>query len=111
MNHSSSVLYIFSILQQHFSTTFLSTGNHNWVGSNFANNAGAGLVLRMTDGAQNGGTILDQVKAAFERDWRSRSAKSLQGHRDPQGKLQHLHQDRIHIGGKEGKERNELLYL
>lgn len=111
MNHSSCVLNILTILQWHWSTACLSTGNHNWVGSNFAKNAGAGLVLRMTGGTQNGMTVLDQVKAAFERDWRSRSTKSLQGHREQQGKFGHLHQDRIHIGDKEEKERNEPLYL
>lgn len=98
-------------MSRHSSTAYLSTGNHNWVGSNFANNAGAGLVLRMTDGAQNGATVLDQVKAAFERDWRSRSTKSLQGHRDQQARVGHLHQDKIHIRDKEEKERNEPLYL
>lgn len=89
----------------------MSTGNHNWVGSNFANNAGAGLVLRMTEAAQNGPTVLDQVKAAFERDWRSRSTKSLQVHRDQQGKVGHLRQDKIHDGEKREKEHNELFYL
>lgn len=87
------------------------TGSHNWVGSSFANNVGVGLVLRITDGAPNGATVLDQVKAAFERDWRSRFARSLQGRVDQQAKVSHLHQGKAHTGDKEEKERNEPLYL
>lgn len=89
----------------------MSTGNHNWIGSNFASNAGTGLVLRMMDTAQNGATLLDQVKAAFERDWRSRSTKSVQVHKDQQSKVGYLHQDKIHNGEKWEKEHNELFYL
>lgn len=65
----------------------------------------------MAEAAQDGVTVLDQVKAAFERDWRSRSTKSLQVHREQQGKVGHLRQDKIHNGDKWGKERNELFYL
>lgn len=90
----------------------VSTGNHGWVGSDFSSNAGVGLVLRMQNSVQdNDLTIVDQVKAVFERDWRSRYAKSLQGNRDQPGKFSHLHQGKIHIENKEEKEWNDLLYL
>ncbi|KAG7214472.1 hypothetical protein INR49_023069, partial [Caranx melampygus] len=54
-------------------------GNLDWVGSDFAINAGAGLVVQMENSPKDRGvTILEHIKAAFERDWRSRYAKSLQ---------------------------------
>uniref|UniRef100_H3D3F4 Phospholipase D family member 5 n=1 Tax=Tetraodon nigroviridis TaxID=99883 RepID=H3D3F4_TETNG len=53
-------------------------GNHNWVGSDFAISAGVGLVVQMKNSVPKGAaTILEHVRAAFERDWRSRYAKSL----------------------------------
>ncbi|KAK7930291.1 hypothetical protein WMY93_006686 [Mugilogobius chulae] len=58
----------------------LYIGNHNWVGSDFAINAGVGLVIMMQNNLNNKGrTILGQVRAAFDRDWRSRFAKNQQG--------------------------------
>ncbi|XP_055013984.1 inactive phospholipase D5 [Boleophthalmus pectinirostris] len=58
----------------------LYIGNHNWVGSDFAINAGVGLVIMMQNNLKNRGrTIIGQVRAAFDRDWRSRYAKSHQG--------------------------------
>lgn len=90
----------------------LSTGNHDWVGSDFAVNAGVGLVVRMEDSDYNTGvTILDRVKATFDRDWRSRYAKNLQGNKDQQGKHRHLHQRKIHIETKEQNEWNDPLSL
>uniref|UniRef100_A0A4W6CAG2 Phospholipase D family member 5 n=1 Tax=Lates calcarifer TaxID=8187 RepID=A0A4W6CAG2_LATCA len=60
-------------------------GNHDWVGSDFAINAGVGLVLQMKNSfTDSRATIVEYVKAAFERDWRSRYAKSLQGSKDQQ---------------------------
>uniref|UniRef100_A0A3B5LZK6 Uncharacterized protein n=1 Tax=Xiphophorus couchianus TaxID=32473 RepID=A0A3B5LZK6_9TELE len=48
-------------------------GTHDWVGSDFAINAGVGLVVRMKDSTKDtGATILEHIKASFERDWRSR---------------------------------------
>uniref|UniRef100_A0A3Q3WLM8 PLD phosphodiesterase domain-containing protein n=1 Tax=Mola mola TaxID=94237 RepID=A0A3Q3WLM8_MOLML len=88
----------------------LYIGNHDFVGSDFAVNAGVGLVVKMKSSVQDtGATIVEQIKAAFERDWRSRYAKSLQGHRDQQGKFRNLHQAKVHTGNKEGKEWNEPL--
>nr|XP_020451961.1 inactive phospholipase D5-like [Monopterus albus] len=56
----------------------LYIGNHDWVGSDFAFNAGVGLAVTMKKGLKDSGvTILEHVKAAFERDWRSHYAKSL----------------------------------
>ncbi|KAM6939851.1 inactive phospholipase D5 [Xenentodon cancila] len=66
-------------------------GNHDWVGSDFAINAGVGLVVKMKGSPKDEGeTVLEHIKAAFERDWNSRYAKSLQGSKDQQGKYRHL---------------------
>lgn len=55
-----------------------STGNHDWVGSEFAVDAGVGLVVMTKSSPKDQGlTILDHVKAVFERDWSSRYTKSL----------------------------------
>uniref|UniRef100_I3KRJ3 Phospholipase D family member 5 n=1 Tax=Oreochromis niloticus TaxID=8128 RepID=I3KRJ3_ORENI len=52
-------------------------GNHDWVGSDFAINAGVGLVVKMNGSSGDRGvTILEHVKATFERDWRSRYAQT-----------------------------------
>ncbi|XP_071764865.1 inactive phospholipase D5 isoform X2 [Centroberyx gerrardi] len=66
-------------------------GNHDWVGSEFAFNAGVGLVVKMKHSLKDRGvTILEQVKAVYERDWRSRYAKSLQGSKDQEAKYRNL---------------------
>uniref|UniRef100_A0A8C6USK8 Uncharacterized protein n=1 Tax=Neogobius melanostomus TaxID=47308 RepID=A0A8C6USK8_9GOBI len=50
----------------------LYIGNHNWAGSDFAINVGVGLVLMLQNNLKNRArTILGQVRAAFDRDWRS----------------------------------------
>ncbi|XP_044046863.1 inactive phospholipase D5 isoform X2 [Siniperca chuatsi] len=80
-------------------------GNHDWVGSDFAINAGVGLVVKMKNNLKESGvTVLEHVKAAFERDWRSRYAKSLKGNKDQQGTYRNLQQAKIHM---ETKEENE----
>lgn len=84
---------------------FVLTGSHDWVGSDFAINAGVGLVVKMKDSLhERGVTILEHVKAAFERDWRSRYAKSLQGNKDQHDKYRYLNQGKIRL---ESKEENE----
>ncbi|XP_036410338.1 inactive phospholipase D5 [Megalops cyprinoides] len=53
-------------------------GNFDWVGNEFAFNAGAGLVISQAQGVDDRtATIVGQVKAAFERDWYSRYTRIL----------------------------------
>uniref|UniRef100_A0A672GIS4 Uncharacterized protein n=1 Tax=Salarias fasciatus TaxID=181472 RepID=A0A672GIS4_SALFA len=59
------------------------TDSAAYIGVDFAYNAGVGLVVRMKDGPEERGeTILQQLRAAFERDWGSRYAKTLPGSKD-----------------------------
>ncbi|KAM4597502.1 inactive phospholipase D5-like, partial [Polymixia lowei] len=84
-------------------------GNHGWVGSEFAFNAGVGLVIKMKHSFRDRGvTILEHIKAAFERDWRSRYSKSLQGSKDKEGKHRNLQQAELksHMKTEEDKARN-----
>ncbi|XP_057699975.1 inactive phospholipase D5 isoform X1 [Corythoichthys intestinalis] len=64
-------------------------GNHNWVGNEFSDNGGVGLVVQMKNG---GGKVLEQIKTAFDRDWTSPYSKSLLGNKDQDNKYRHLHQ-------------------
>uniref|UniRef100_G3Q6A8 Si:ch211-194e18.2 n=1 Tax=Gasterosteus aculeatus TaxID=69293 RepID=G3Q6A8_GASAC len=83
--------------------------NHDWVGSDFAINTGVGLVVKMKNSPEGSG-VLEDFKAAFERDWRSRYAKSLQGHKDHhQGKYRNLHGVKMKSQTKEENERNDPL--
>ncbi|XP_061686918.1 inactive phospholipase D5 isoform X2 [Syngnathoides biaculeatus] len=66
----------------------LYIGNHNWVGNEFSDNGGVGLVVQMKN---RGGKIMEQLKAAFERDWTSPYSKSLLGNQDRYDKYGHLH--------------------
>ncbi|KAM9314488.1 inactive phospholipase D5-like [Pholidichthys leucotaenia] len=87
-------------------------GNHDWVGSDFAINAGAGLVLKMKGSPEDRGvTILEHLKATFERDWRSRYSKSLQGSKDQQGKYRNLQPANNHMETKGGNEWSYPLSL
>ncbi|XP_056122994.1 inactive phospholipase D5 isoform X1 [Rhinichthys klamathensis goyatoka] len=53
-------------------------GNLDWVGSEFAVNAGAGLVIQESENQQKGqDSIVEQLTGAFERDWFSPYTISL----------------------------------
>ncbi|KAM4607433.1 inactive phospholipase D5 [Polymixia lowei] len=59
-------------------------GNLDWVGNEFIFNAGAGLVISQPEGIEErNSTIVEQLKAAFERDWFSRYTRSLQTNKIP----------------------------
>ncbi|XP_077428284.1 inactive phospholipase D5 isoform X1 [Vanacampus margaritifer] len=64
-------------------------GSHNWVGNEFSNNGGVGLVVQMNNSR---GKIMEQMKAAFERDWTSPYSKSLLGNKDRYNKYKNLPQ-------------------
>ncbi|XP_007670623.1 inactive phospholipase D5 isoform X2 [Ornithorhynchus anatinus] len=52
-------------------------GNFDWVGNDFTQNAGAGLVIGQAD-AGNETSVIKQLKDVFERDWYSPYAQNLQ---------------------------------
>ncbi|XP_029031715.1 inactive phospholipase D5-like [Betta splendens] len=57
-------------------------GNLDWVGNDFTFNAGAGLVVSQPEGTEErNSTVVEQLKAAFERDWFSRYTRSLQANK------------------------------
>ncbi|XP_063064968.1 inactive phospholipase D5 [Engraulis encrasicolus] len=57
----------------------LYIGNLDWVGNEFTFNAGTGLVIQPSaEHPDDRPAILDQMKSAFERDWFSWYARSLQ---------------------------------
>ncbi|XP_019905059.2 inactive phospholipase D5 [Esox lucius] len=75
-------------------------GNQDWVGSEFAYNAATGLVIRPTNPLREGGaTILDHLKAVFERDWHSHYAKSLHAtvKTNDGNKHRHLRQPQVKV--------------
>ncbi|EPQ17784.1 Inactive phospholipase D5 [Myotis brandtii] len=57
-------------------------GNFDWVGNDFTQNAGTGLVINQAD-ARNNMSIIKQLKDVFERDWYSPYARSLQPTKQP----------------------------
>ncbi|XP_057626601.1 inactive phospholipase D5 isoform X1 [Chionomys nivalis] len=57
-------------------------GNFDWVGNDFTQNAGTGLVINQAD-ARDNRSIIKQLKDVFERDWYSPYAKSLQPTKQP----------------------------
>lgn len=60
------------------------TGNLDWVGNDFTFNAGAGLVVSQPEGVEDrNSTVVEQLKAAFERDWISPYTRSLQANKVP----------------------------
>lgn len=60
----------------------LFTGNFDWVGNDFTQNAGTGLVINQAD-VRNNTSIIKQLKDVFERDWYSPYARSLQPTKQP----------------------------
>lgn len=55
------------------------TGNLDWVGNEFIFNAGVGLVISQPEGVEErNATVVEQLRAAFERDWFSNYTRSLQ---------------------------------
>lgn len=60
----------------------LFAGNFDWVGNDFTQNAGTGLVINQAD-ARDNRSIIKQLKDVFERDWYSPYAKSLQPTKQP----------------------------
>ncbi|XP_036978659.1 inactive phospholipase D5-like isoform X2 [Acanthopagrus latus] len=59
-------------------------GNLDWVGNEFTFNAGAGLVISQPEGVEDrNSTVVDQLRASFERDWFSRYTRSLQANKIP----------------------------
>lgn len=63
---------------------FFLTGNLDWVGNEFTFNAGAGLVISQPEGIEErNSTVVEQLRAAFERDWFSRYTRSLQSNKIP----------------------------
>ncbi|XDB58478.1 hypothetical protein AB1E18_011891 [Capra hircus] len=57
-------------------------GNFDWVGNDFTQNAGTGLVINQAD-VRNNTSIIKQLKDVFERDWYSPYARSLQPAKQP----------------------------
>lgn len=54
-------------------------GNLDWVGNEFTFNTGAGLVISQPEGVDDrNSTVVKQLRDAFERDWFSSYARSLQ---------------------------------
>ncbi|XP_018550790.1 inactive phospholipase D5 [Lates calcarifer] len=59
-------------------------GNLDWVGNEFTFNAGAGLVISQPEGVEErNSTVVEQLRAAFDRDWFSRYTRSLQANKIP----------------------------
>ncbi|XP_069394910.1 inactive phospholipase D5-like isoform X3 [Paralichthys olivaceus] len=59
-------------------------GNLDWVGNEFLFNAGAGLVISQPEGIEDrNSTVVEQLRAAFDRDWFSRHTRSLQANKIP----------------------------
>ncbi|XP_011601427.2 inactive phospholipase D5-like isoform X2 [Takifugu rubripes] len=88
----------------------LYLGNLDWVGNEFIFNAGVGLVISQPEGVEErNATVVEQLRASFERDWFSNYTRSLQVDKIPicnkhqinkivQMKANHLETGPKHIG-------------
>ncbi|XP_034537805.1 inactive phospholipase D5-like [Notolabrus celidotus] len=66
-------------------------GNLDWMGNEFAYNAGVGLVISHPEGIEDrNSTVVDQLRAAFERDWFSHYTHSLQANKIPVCNKHHI---------------------
>ncbi|KAL2083307.1 hypothetical protein ACEWY4_021080 [Coilia grayii] len=62
----------------------LYIGNFGWVGNEFTYNAGVGLVISQEEDPEDRNvTMVQQMRAVFDRDWHSRYAKPLQLNKIP----------------------------
>ncbi|KAK9963902.1 hypothetical protein ABG768_005121 [Culter alburnus] len=52
-------------------------GNSDWVGNEFVFNAGVGVVIRQRPQENNTASVVERMKAVFERDWHSHYTKTL----------------------------------
>ncbi|XP_052428051.1 inactive phospholipase D5 [Carassius gibelio] len=57
-------------------------GNLNWVGDEFVYSAGVGVVISQQV-KQNNSSVVERMKAVFERDWHSHYSKTLQPNNIP----------------------------
>uniref|UniRef100_A0A8C7UNS4 PLD phosphodiesterase domain-containing protein n=1 Tax=Oncorhynchus mykiss TaxID=8022 RepID=A0A8C7UNS4_ONCMY len=81
-------------------------GNFDWVGNEFTFNAGAGLVINQVEGVkEKNSTLVEQVRATFQRDWYSRHTKSLQANKIPVCNKHQLNQ-LAHLKIAQPTERN-----
>ncbi|XP_061600760.1 inactive phospholipase D5-like [Cololabis saira] len=59
-------------------------GNLDWVGNEFAFNAGVGLVISQPEGVEErNSTVVEQLRAVFERDWFSGYTHAVQTNKIP----------------------------
>ncbi|KTG32045.1 hypothetical protein cypCar_00030493, partial [Cyprinus carpio] len=56
-------------------------GNLNWVGNEFVYSAGVGVVISQQ--VKNNSTVVERMKAVFERDWHSHYSKTIQPNKIP----------------------------
>ncbi|XP_016401422.1 inactive phospholipase D5-like [Sinocyclocheilus rhinocerous] len=76
--------YLYGINHNRYMVTDTSVylGNLNWVGNEFVYNAGVGMVISQQV-EQNNSTVVERMKAVFERDWHSHYSKTLQPNKIP----------------------------
>ncbi|XP_056616175.1 inactive phospholipase D5 [Triplophysa dalaica] len=56
-------------------------GNFDWVANEFVFNAGVGIVINQQN--ETNSTVVEMMKAVFERDWNSQYSKTLQANKIP----------------------------